>query len=372
MIVRPSAERTSASPPPAMTPRARFLAACRSRPVDRTPVWFMRQAGSALASYRELRDRHGVAGIAHDADLAGQVAALPVAELGVDAAILFADIMLMLEPMGVELELTREGPRLARPLRTEDDVRRLRPLDPEAALGFVLASIRGLRGELGERAAIIGLAGGPFTLAGYLVEGGPSRDMVHTRAWMHAQPEVFGRLLERLAESVNAYLGAQLAAGADAVQLFDSWVGCLSPGDYREYVQPHSRAAIAGLGADVPVIHFGTNTGGLLADMRQAGGDVIGADWRLDLDAAWQAIGHDRAVQGNLDPVALFASPTEIRRRAADILRRAAGRPGHIFNLGHGILPETPVDHVVALVDAVHEMSSRGAGRTGEGAPAGS
>lgn len=355
MIVQPVPDRTSASPPPAMTPRARFLAACESRPVDRTPVWFMRQAGSALASYRELRDRHGVAGIAHDADLAGQVAALPVSELGVDAAILFADIMLMLEPMGVELELTREGPRLARPFRTEEDVRRLRPIDPEAVLGFVLRSIRGLRGELGERAAIIGLAGGPFTLAGYLVEGGPSRDMVHTRAWMHAQPEVFGRLLERLAEAVNVYLAAQLAAGADAVQLFDSWVGVLPAADYRRHVAPWTRRALDQL--DGPAIHFATGSGHLLAELAAAGGQVLGVDERVDLSDALATLAPGHAVQGNLDPSRILAGwgPTETGARA--VLDAVGGRPGHIFNLGHAVPMGSDSAVLRDLAALVHEAS---------------
>jgi len=349
-----------------------FLLACRRQAAPYTPIWLMRQAGRYMSEYRAVREKMGFLELCHHPEAAAEVTVTAVERLGVDAAIIFADILLVLEPLGVGLEFTRgDGPAIHKPVRTPADVARLAAYDPADALAFVYQAVRNAKSGLG-RTPLIGFSGAPFTLASYLVEGGGSRNYVRTKSLMYEHPKAWHDLLGLLARLINVYLREQVKAGADAVQIFDSWVGCLSPSDYREYVQPHSRAAIAGLGADVPVIHFGTNTGGLLADMREAGGDVIGADWRLDLDAAWQAIGYDRAVQGNLDPVALFASPAEIRRRAADILRRAAGRPGHIFNLGHGILPETPVDHVVALVDAVHEMSSRGAERTGEGAPTGS
>lgn len=335
-----------------LSPRARLVAACQARPVDRTPVWFMRQAGSALASYRALRDRYGVAGIAHDAELAAQVAALPVDELDVDGAVLFADIMLLLEPMGVELELTPEGPRLARPIRSAAEVRRLREVDPTEELGFVLAAIGLLRQRLGERAAIIGLAGGPFTLAAYLVEGGPSRDFGRARAFLHAEPAAFADLLDRLAGAVRAYLVAQLRAGADVVQVFDSWVGVLSAADYRRAVAPFSRRVLAGLPG--PAIHFATGAPHLLADLAAAGGDVLGIDERVVLGDAFAAAGPGRGVQGNLDPARVLAGREPAEAGARAILAEAAGHPGHIFNLGHGVPAGTDPAVLRSIVGLVH------------------
>ncbi len=337
-----------------------FLRACRRQPTPFTPIWLMRQAGRYMAEYRAVRERFGFLELCHHPAAAAEVTVTAVERLGVDAAIIFADILLVLEPLGAGLEFAAgDGPRLHRPVRTPDDLTRLQSYDPADGLAYVGESIRQARAGLAGRVPLIGFAGAPFTLASYLIEGGGSRQYLHTKTFMYHHPQAWHRLLGLLARLVNGYLRMQVAAGADALQLFDSWVGCLSPDDYREYALPHSRAALDGLSALVPVIHFGTDTGGLLPLLREAGGDVIGVDWRSDLDTAWAVIGHDRAVQGNLDPLTLFAPPAEIRRRAKAILDRAAGRPGHIFNLGHGILPQTPVDNVRALVDAVHELSSR-------------
>jgi len=334
-----------------------FLAACRREPVPFTPIWLMRQAGRYMPEYRAVREKLGFLELCKSPDAAAEVTVTAVERLGVDAAIIFADILLVLEPMGVGLEFTRgDGPAIARPVRTAADVDRLREVDV-AELAFVFEAVRRARAAL--RVPLIGFAGAPFTLASYLIEGGGSRTYARTKALVFGDPGAWRALMERLVRTVAAYLNAQIAAGAQAVQLFDSWVGCLSPDDYRTHVLPHVQAVVAGVRRGTPVIHFGTGTAGLLEGMRAAGGDVIGLDWRVDLDAAWSRLGHDVAVQGNLDPVALLAPVAEIRRRAAAILGQAAGRPGHIFNLGHGVLPQTPVDHVHALVDAVHELSAR-------------
>ena len=336
-----------------------FLLACRRQATPYTPIWLMRQAGRYMAEYRAVRERFGFLELCHHPEAAAEVTVTAVERLGVDAAIIFADILLVLEPLDVGLAFaTGDGPTLSRPVRTPDDVRRLRDYDVDDALAYVYDAVRAARAGLGGRVPLIGFAGAPFTLASYLIEGGGSRQYVHTKRFMYEHTGAWHDLLALLARLVNRYLRGQIAAGAEAVQLFDSWVGSLSPDDYRAFVLPHARAALAGLSDLAPVIHFGTDTGGLLALQREAGGDVIGVDWRIDLDAAWERIGHDRAVQGNLDPIALFAPIPEIRRQAQAILTRAAGRPGHIFNLGHGILPQTPVDHVRALVEAVHEMSA--------------
>ena len=336
-----------------------FLAACRREPVPYTPIWLMRQAGRFLPEYRAVREKLGFLELCRRPDAAAEVTVTAATRLGVDAAIVFADILLVLEPMGVGLEFTRgDGPVIQRPVRTGADVDRLVDAEP-GALGYVAEAVRRARRALPAGIPLIGFAGAPFTLASYLVEGGASHAYTRTRTFLLTDPGAWRALMERLERAVAAYLGAQIAAGADAVQLFDSWVGCLAPEDYRAHVLPHVRAVIQALDPRVPVIHFGTGTAGLLEAMRAAGGDVIGLDWRVDLDAAWARIGYDVAVQGNLDPAALLAPVAEIRRRAAAILDQAAGRPGHIFNLGHGVLPTTPPDHVRALVDAVHELSAR-------------
>jgi len=311
-----------------------------------------------MPEYQAARRRLGFLELCQTPDAAAEVTVTAVERLGVDAAIIFADILLVLEPMGVGLEYERgDGPVIRRPVRSGADVERLLEV-PRGALGYVAEAVRRARAALPAKIGLIGFAGAPFTLATYLVEGGASRDYRHTKALMHADPGAWDALMARLVRAVADTLCEQIAAGADAVQLFDSWVGTLSPADYRARVLPHMRALFAALPKRTPAIHFGTGTAGLLEALRAAGGDVIGLDWRVDLDAAWTRVGHDVAVQGNLDPAALLAPIPEIRARAAAILGQAAGRPGHIFNLGHGILPQTPVDHVLALVEAVHELSA--------------
>ena len=321
----------------------------------------MRQAGRYLPEYRELRARHGFLELCKTPALAAEVTLMPIERFPVDAAILFADILLVLEPMGVGLEFAKgDGPVIHRPVRTRADVDALERVPAAASLGYVFETVRLVRSRLAGRVPLIGFAGAPFTLASYVIEGGGSRQYRHTKTLMYGDPPAWHRLMERLCETIVDYLREQVEAGAQAVQLFDSWVGCLGPDDYRTYVLPHMRATFAALaGAGVPVIHFGTGTAALLELMREAGGDVIGLDWHVDLAEAWQRVGHDVAVQGNLDPVTLFAPPDEIRRRVARVLERAGGRPGHIFNLGHGVLPETRPEHVATLIDAVHELSAR-------------
>jgi uroporphyrinogen decarboxylase len=340
---------------------APFLRAARRQPTPFTPVWLMRQAGRYMPSYRALRARYDFLDLCKSPQAAAEVTLQPVEQLGVDAAILFADILLLAEPLGVGLEFAKgEGPVIHRPLRREEDIAGLKRVDVESALGFVFDTVRLVRGTLAGRVPLIGFAGAPFTVASYVVEGGPSREYAHTKRMMYEAPDAWRRLMDVLVDASVAYLNGQVAAGAQALQLFDSWVGVLSADDYRAFVLPHTRRLLAALTPGVPVIHFGTGTAALLPFMRQAGGDVIGLDWRVDLDAGWAAVGHDRGVQGNLDPVMLLAPPARFREQVKTILSRANGRPGHIFNLGHGVLQQTPVDHVRALVDMVHELSARG------------
>jgi uroporphyrinogen decarboxylase len=339
---------------------APFLRAARCAPTPFTPVWLMRQAGRYLPEYRALRARYGFLEMCHNSEAAAEVTLQPVERLGVDAAILFADILLIVEPLDVGLEFAKgEGPVIHRPIRSGAQVDRLSPVDVHAAVPFVFETVRKVARALDGRVPLIGFAGAPFTVASYIVEGGASRDYLHTRRLMYREPEAWHRLMELLADATASYLNGQIAAGAAAVQLFDSWVGVLSASDYRTFVQPHVRTLLKGLTPRTPVIHFGTGTTHLLPHMREAGGDVIGVDWRVDLDVAWRLIGEDVAIQGNLDPAILLAEPAYIQDRVRDVLARAGGRPGHIFNLGHGVLPDTPVDHVKAVVDLVHEISSR-------------
>jgi uroporphyrinogen decarboxylase len=343
-----------------LNPAAPFLQACRREPAPFTPVWLMRQAGRYMPEYRAVRERFSFLELCRNSDAAAEVTVKAVEVLGVDAAIIFADILLILEPLGVGLEFAKgDGPVIHRPVRSGADVARLPEPPPEETVPFVFESVRKARAALPAHVPLIGFSGAPFTVASYLVEGKGSRNYLHTKALMYSDRPAWDRLLGLLSRTIVAYLNAQIAAGAQAVQLFDSWVGCLTPDDYREYVLPHTRAVIRGVAPGVPVIHFGTGTAGLLELMREAGGDVIGVDWRVDLGEAWRRLGHDVGIQGNLDSVALFAPRPEIRRRVRAILDAAGGRPGHIFNLGHGILPETPVDHARFLVDTVHELSSR-------------
>jgi uroporphyrinogen decarboxylase len=320
----------------------------------------MRQAGRYLPEYRALRARYGFLELCHNPAAAAEVTLQPVERLGVDAAILFADILLLLEPLDRGLEFGKgEGPVIRRPIRSETDVKALVPIDVDEAVPFVFETVRMVTRALGGRVPLIGFAGAPFTVASYLVEGGPSRDYLHTKRLMYESPEAWRRLMEILAGATARYLNGQIAAGADAIQLFDSWIGVLSPDDYRAYVLPHVRSLIAALAPGTPVIHFGTGTAALLRLMREAGGDVIGLDWRIDLDTGWDLVGHDVGVQGNLDPAVLLGPPALIRERVKIVLDRAGGRPGHIFNLGHGVHRDTPVDHVRAMVDLVHELSHR-------------
>ncbi|MPZ18091.1 MAG: uroporphyrinogen decarboxylase [Luteitalea sp.] len=338
----------------------RFLRACRRQPVDATPVWFMRQAGRYMAEYRALREKHSLLELCQTPELAAEITLQPLHRIEVDAAILFSDLLLPLAPMGLPFEFVHgEGPVVHTPLRTQEDIDRLRPLDPRADLPFVLEAVRLVKQELDSTLPLIGFAGAPFTLASYAVEGGPSKTFARTKALMYTAPEAWHQLCSKLADAASALLDAQISAGVDAVQLFDSWVGQLSARDYREFALPHTRRVFDALGGRVPTIHFGTGTSALLETMRDAGGDVIGVDWRVPLDEAWMRIGFDRAVQGNLDPTLLLGSRWRIREGAEDVLQRAAGRPGHIFNLGHGILPTTPPEHVQMLARFVHEASSR-------------
>jgi len=318
----------------------------------------MRQAGRSFAAYRKLRETHGILELAKDPALCAEVTLMPVRELGVDAAVLFADIMLPLEPMGVSLRIEPEvGPIIDRPIRSAADVAALRPFDP-GGVAFSLDAIRLVKRELAGRAGVIGFSGAPFTLACYLVEGRPSREYAVAKAFMFREPAAWHDLMARLATMVTSYLRAQVDAGADVVQLFDSWVGGLAPADYREYVQPHVRRIFDAL-RDVPTVHFGTGTAALLEDLAAAGGDVIGLDHRVPLDDAWRRVGYDRGVQGNLDAARLLGGWEATSAGARDVLEAAGGRPGHVFNLGHGVLPATETDVLRRLVDLVHEETAR-------------
>ena len=336
-----------------------FMRACRREPVPYTPVWLMRQAGRYMPEYREVRARTGFLEMCKTPELATEVTVTAAERLGVDAAIIFADILLILEPMGIDLEFAKgEGPVIHNPVRAASDVERLREVETVEALNYVFEAIRQTRRALKPDLPLIGFSGAPFTLASYMIEGGGSKNYIHAKRLMYEDSGAWHAMMELISRALSKYLNAQIEAGAQAVQLFDSWVGCLSPDDYREYVLPHTRAVINNVKRGTPVIHFGTGTATLLELMKEAGGDVIGFDWRVDLREAWQRVG-DVAVMGNLDPVQLFTNPDFIRSQAKKILERAGGRNGHIFNLGHGILPETPVDNVISLIDVVHETSMR-------------
>ena len=340
--------------------RDRFLRACRREPVDRTPVWFMRQAGRYMPEYRALREKHTLLELCRTPELAVEVTLQPVTALGVDAAILFSDLLLPLEPLGIPFDFViGEGPLIEKPVRSAADIDALRRFEPREELRMVLAAIRLLKSAL-QGLPLIGFAGAPFTLASYAIEGGHSTNFALTKRLMYEDAAAWHRLASLLADVVADYLTAQVESGVQAVQLFDSWVGALDEGDYREFVLPHTRRilhAVQELG--VPVIHFGTGTGHLLAVQKEAGGTVIGVDWRTPLDEGWQRVGHGVAVQGNLDPTALFAPRERLLDRVDAVLRKAGGRVGHVFNLGHGILPGTPVENVKAVVEYVHECTFR-------------
>jgi uroporphyrinogen decarboxylase len=331
--------------------------ACRRELVERTPVWFMRQAGRSLPEYRELRKRHDLFSVCRQPELCAEVTLQPVRAHDVDAAVMFADIMLPVLGMGVDVELVENvGPVIARPIRTMADVERLRVPDPEEAVPFILEAVELVRAELPVEKAVIGFAGGPFTVAGYLIEGKPTREFVQTKACMFGSPEVWHALMDKLADTFSSYLRAKVEAGADVIQLFDSWVGTLSVDDYQEFVAPYSARVLAAV--DVPTIHFGTGTTHLLPTMAAAGGDVIGLDWRLRIERGWEIVGENRGVQGNLDPALLLGPFERVEAAAVRILEGVAGRSGHIFNLGHGVLPDTDPADLRRLVELVHARTS--------------
>jgi uroporphyrinogen decarboxylase len=334
---------------------SRFLQAARRQPVDVTPVWLMRQAGRSLPEYRKLRERWSLVDIVAQPELCAEVTLQPVRRLGVDAAVMFADIMLPLRGMGVEFELVENvGPVIARPIASAADIDRLVVPQGEDAAPQVITAIRQVVAE--SPVPVIGFSGAPFTLASYLIEGKPSRDFARVKAFMYSEPAAFGKLLAKLSATMAGYLRAQVAAGVSAVQLFDSWVGALAIEDYETRVLPHTRAIFTALkSAEVPLIHFGTDTAGLLESIASAGPDIVSVDWRVPLDTAWDRIGPARGIQGNLDPAVLLGPPDLVRERARDVLRRAGGRPGHIFNLGHGVLPSTPLENLQLLIETVHE-----------------
>jgi uroporphyrinogen decarboxylase len=346
------------SPPPWYN--SPFLKAARREPCEQIPIWLMRQAGRYLPEYREIRAKTSFLDLCKNPALSAEVMIRAVERLGVDAAIIFSDLLPILEPMGFDLEFAHgEGPLIHNPLRQPADVDRVVELESVESLSFVMETVRLTRAGLRPEIPVIGFAGAPFTLASYAIEGGASRNYLHTKTLMYRDEGAWRELMQRLARSIARYLNAQIAAGAQAVQLFDSWVGCLGVEDYARYVLPYTQAVIEHLRPGAVVIHFATGNSALLPLLARAGGDVIGVDWRIPLDAAWQAIGHDKAIQGNLDPAVLLADRGEIERRAGEIIDQADGRPGHIFNLGHGVLPQTPVDNVRALIDYVHQRRPR-------------
>ncbi len=337
-----------------------FLRACRREPTEYTPIWLMRQAGRYLKEYRALRRKYSFLEMCKTPELAAKVTLQPIEKFKLDAAIIFSDILIPLEPMGVEFEFAKgEGPVFHHPLRQMKEVKKLRVIEPEEETSFLMKAIRIVRKELEERIPLIGFSGAPFTLASYIVEGGHSKNYILTKSLMYQDRRTWDALMEKLSDVLIRYLNAQIRSGVQALQIFDSWVGCLNPYDYEEYVLPYSKRVIEGIGKSVPVIHFATSHSALLGLMKRAGGDVIGVDWRVDIGEAWSRIGYDVAIQGNLDPVALLAPVELIEREVKRILDCTRGRPGHVFNLGHGILPNTPVENVAALVDMVHEYSSK-------------
>lgn len=335
------------------------MKATRREPVDTTPVWIMRQAGRYLPEYMAVRSKVTFIELCKRPDLAAEVTLTARERLGVDAAILFADLLPILEPMGLDLEYAKgEGPVIHNPLQTSDQVGRFHELEDVSCLEFVYDAVRRIRRDLPPDIPLLGFAGAPFTLASYAIEGGGSKNYARTKTWMYTDEGAWRTLMETLARSLIRYLRAQLENGCQAVQLFDSWAGCLSPDDYRDYVLPYTKMVLDGLPADATVINFMTGNPALLPHLRQSGGQVIGLDWRVGLKEAWATVGHDVAVQGNLDPVTLYGDLPTIRRRAKAVLDAADGRPGHIFNLGHGVFPDLKPENVIALVDMVHEMGA--------------
>jgi uroporphyrinogen decarboxylase len=341
-------------------PESRFVLACRRQPVDVTPVWLMRQAGRYMPEYRKVRKNHSILDICKNPQLAAEVTIAAAERLGVDAAIIFADLLLPLEVMGIDFDfLTEKGPTIHDPVRDANRIAQLKT-DRAGELGYVAESVRAVVRHFGSRLPVIGFCGAPFTLASYMIEGCGSRHYIHTKSLMYRDHEAWNELMRRIIVVLAHYAGEQVAAGADALQVFDSWVGCLSTSDYSRFVLPHTRTLIAELKATgVPVIYFGTDTASLIPLIKQTRAEVVGVDWRIPIDDAFEMLGENFAVQGNLDPVVLFAPEAEVRRQVREVLDRAAGRIGHIFNLGHGILPETPVENVIALVDEVHAYSAK-------------
>ena len=338
----------------------RFLKACRREPVDCTPVWMMRQAGRYLPEYREIRAKHTFLEMCKTPELAAEVTIQPIHRYEIDAAIIFADILLPLEPMGIGLEFAKgEGPVIHNPVRTMEDVEKLKPVDSARSIDYLMKAIKIVLKELNGKVPLIGFSGAPFTLASYIIEGGGSRNYENAKAMMFSEPKTWHKLMEHLTGVIINYLNAQIDAGVQVVQLFDSWVGALGSSDYREFVLPHQKKVIAGIKKSVPLIHFAHGASHLLEMVAEAGGDVIGLDWRCDLDAAWKRVGHDKAVQGNLDPITLFGSKEFIRKRTKEILDRAGNRNGHIMNLGHGILQQTPLENATEFINATHELSKR-------------
>ena len=337
-----------------------FIRACRRQATAYTPIWLMRQAGRYMKEYRALRKKYSFLEMCKNPELAAQVTLQPIEKLKLDAAIIFSDILIPLEPMGVEFEFAKgEGPVFDHPLRERKDVEKLRVIEPEEDVPFLMKAIQLVRKELEGKIPLIGFCGAPFTLASYIIEGGHSRNYILTKSLMYQDRPTWDALMEKISEVLIRYLKAQIRSGVQALQIFDSWAGCLTPGDYEEYVLPYSKKVMDGVGKSVPLIHFATSNSTLLELMKRAGGDVIGVDWRVDIGEAWARLGHKVAIQGNLDPVILFGPVDRIETEAKRILDRIDGRPGHIFNLGHGILPDTPVDHVAALINTVHEYSSK-------------
>jgi len=338
----------------------RFVKACRREQVDCTPVWMMRQAGRYLPEYREIRAKHSFLEMCKTPEVAAEVTIQPVRRFEIDTAIIFADILLPLEPMGIGLEFAKgEGPVIHNPVRSMADVQKLKPIDAATQIEYLMKAIKIVLKELNGTVPLIGFSGAPFTLASYIIEGGGSRNYEHAKAMMFAEPKAWHTLMEHLTGVIINYLNAQIDTGVQVVQLFDSWVGAMGPSDYREFVLPHQKNVIAGIKKTVPLIHFANGATHLLEMVSEAGGDVIGLDWRCDLDQAWKRVGHDKAVQGNLDPVSLFGSKEFIRKRTKEIIDRAGGRNGHIMNLGHGILQQTPLENAAEFINATHELSRR-------------
>jgi uroporphyrinogen decarboxylase len=336
------------------------MRACRREPTETTPVWLMRQAGRYMKQYRELRARMPFLELCKKPDLVTELTVTAAQKLGVDAAIIFADLLLIVEPLGFELEYDKgEGPVVRPALRGAADIDRIAGVKSQESLSYLFDAIRQTRAELDARIPLIGFGAAPFTLASYIIEGGASKNFAHTKALMYRDPGAWRALMGRLAQDLTRYINAQIEAGVQAVQIFDTWVGCLGPADYREFAQPYTRQLIQGITPGVPLIHFGTGTAMILEDMRDAGGNILGLDFHVELNEAWARLGKGVGVQGNLDPVVLYSDMSYIRRRVKHILDQAGGRPGHIFNLGHGILPDTPIENVIGLVDIVHELSSR-------------